>query len=91
MYHGDFDWPGIGIGNVVMRQFGALSWRYGTQDYRAGTAMAATDWRPLGSIQIDAQWDDELSAVMSASDRAIDEEALAQTLLQDLSGDNACQ
>ena len=47
-YHGDFDWPGIGIGNFVMQQFGALAWRFRTEDYRAATAVAAADWRPLG-------------------------------------------
>jgi uncharacterized protein (TIGR02679 family) len=92
LYHGDFDWPGIGIGNVVMRQFGALPWRYQAQDYRAATATAATaDWRQLGPASIVAQWDGGLSDEMSACGRAIDEEAVAQMLLQDLNLENACQ
>ena len=91
LYHGDFDWPGIGIGNVVMRQFGALPWRYQAQDYRAAVAVATMgpDWRPLGAAAIGAQWDANLSAEMSACQRAIDEEAVAHTLLQDL--DTPCQ
>jgi uncharacterized protein (TIGR02679 family) len=28
-YHGDFDWPGINIGNFVMQAFGAMPWRFG--------------------------------------------------------------
>jgi len=34
-YHGDFDWPGIRIGNVVVRDFGARPWRFGAADYAA--------------------------------------------------------
>ena len=29
-YHGDFDWPGLVIGNFVMREFGAEPWRFGS-------------------------------------------------------------
>ena len=42
-YHGDVDWSGIGIGNLVMQQFGALAWRFRTEDDRAATAVAAAD------------------------------------------------
>src|SRR6185437_13274024 len=28
-YHGDFDWPGITIGNYVIRECGATPWRFG--------------------------------------------------------------
>ena len=83
-YHGDFDWPGIGIGNVLMRQFGALPWRFRAPDYRAATEVAATDWRPLGLAATEAEWDSELHIEMSGHNRAVDEEALALTLLQDL-------
>ena len=89
-YHGDFDWPGIGIANVVMRQFGAQPWRFGAHDYRAATAMAAAgfDRRLLGPAAVDAQWDPALTFDMRRCDRAIDEEAVAQTLLADLARDS---
>ena len=32
-YHGDFDWPGLRIGNHVMREYGARPWRFGAADY----------------------------------------------------------
>ena len=84
-YHGDFDWPGIGIGNLVMQQFGALAWRFRVADYRAATAVTAADWRPLGPKAAEAQWDHELGVEMRRCNRAIDEEAVAHALLQDLS------
>ena len=34
-YHRDFDWPGVRIGNHVMREHGAQSWRFGAADYEA--------------------------------------------------------
>lgn len=34
-YHGDFDWPGVAIGNFVMRSFGAQPWRFDAGDYAA--------------------------------------------------------
>lgn len=85
-YHGDFDWPGVRIGNWVMRQFNAQPWRYRAQDYRAAAAAAAADsrWRALGADRCDAGWDVELAAAMQAGGRAIDEEAVADVLLTDL-------
>ena len=37
-YHGDFDWPGLRIANLVMRSFGARPWRFGAEDYRPSSA-----------------------------------------------------
>lgn len=43
-YHGDFDWPGLQIGNRVVRRYGADSWRFDHDDY---LAAASADGRPL--------------------------------------------
>ena len=83
-YHGDFDWPGITIGNLVMRQFGATPWRYSADDYTA-SAAGTTDARPLGEAFVPAQWDAMLSEAMRTAGWAIDEEAVAGELLRDLS------
>jgi uncharacterized protein (TIGR02679 family) len=40
-YHGDFDWPGVRIGNHVMREHGAQSWRFGAADYKAAVEGAS--------------------------------------------------
>jgi uncharacterized protein (TIGR02679 family) len=80
-YHGDFDWPGIAIGNMVMRQFGASPWRFSTGDYQAA---AIPGGRPLGATMVAAEWDASLAAAMHACGWAIDEEAVAEALLRDL-------
>jgi len=77
-YHGDFDWPGITIGNFVMRRFGARAWRFGTADYQGRNGM------PLGPGAVTASWDQELAAVMSSAGYRLHEEAVAELLLEDL-------
>jgi len=84
-YHGDFDWPGIAIANVVMQQFGALPWRFGAQDYRAAAGAAAESSRRLAPHGRDACWDGELKGVMLALKTPVDEEAVVDLLLADLS------
>ena len=82
-YHGDFDWPGLQIGNFVMREFGALPWRYGSEDYDSAPAMG----RALeGDRTVVASWERELSGVMAKRGLAIHEEAVDTGLLADLEG-----
>ena len=81
-YHGDFDWPGIAIGNLVMRVFGASPWRFSALDYSAAVVAGG---RPLGAAVFAAEWDASLANAMQARGCAIDEESVAAPLLQDLS------
>nr|WP_315402339.1 TIGR02679 family protein [uncultured Duganella sp.] len=81
-YHGDFDWPGIVIGNIVMREFGAAPWRFSALDYSAAVVAAG---RPLGTAAVAAEWDASLASTMQAKGYAIDEESVAEPLLRDLS------
>jgi uncharacterized protein (TIGR02679 family) len=78
-YHGDFDWPGISIGNLMMTRFAAVAWRFGAEHYRP---------RPGGSALIGpavtAGWDSRLGTAMQAAGLAIHEEAVAEVLLDDL-------
>jgi uncharacterized protein (TIGR02679 family) len=84
-YHGDFDWPGLNIGNCVMRGFGAQPWRYRTQDYLAAVpAIDADNRNPLSGASIHADWDAGLGAAMLACGCAIDEERVVDVLLPDL-------
>ncbi|MDP3844492.1 MAG: TIGR02679 family protein [Oxalobacteraceae bacterium] len=83
-YHGDFDWPGVRIGNWVMRRCNAQPWRYRAHDYLAAVTAADEYRRPLGADRCDAGWDAELAAAMQAGGRAIDEEVVADALLADL-------
>jgi uncharacterized protein (TIGR02679 family) len=83
-YHGDFDWPGLRIGNWVMRACGARPWRYGAEEYLAAANAIHTHGRALEAATIEADWDKTLAQTMRACGWAIDEEAVATTLLQDL-------
>lgn len=77
-YHGDFDWPGLVIGNFVMRRFGARPWRFGATDYRGRSG------KPLAAGRVEASWDAHLADAMSAQGYELHEEAVVETMLVDL-------
>lgn len=83
-YHGDFDWPGLRIGNLVMREFGATSWRFDAAHYVAAVSTARGPTQCLEGTAIEASWDESLAAAMREQGVAIAEEAVATTLLPDL-------
>jgi len=83
-YHGDFDWPGLRIGNQMIREHGARPWRFSTADYRAAVVGAPRPGRPLDDAAVSALWDDTLAGAMLTERLAIDEEGLADVLLYDL-------
>ncbi|OWK21018.1 hypothetical protein AJ88_22135 [Mesorhizobium amorphae CCBAU 01583] len=55
-YHGDFDWPGLHIGNHLMREHGAEPWRFGAGDYIAAVRTAPSVAHPLGGKAVEASW-----------------------------------
>ncbi|WP_246795242.1 TIGR02679 family protein [Burkholderia perseverans] len=82
-YHGDFDWPGIGIANFVIRTWNTAPWRMSTQDYEA--AASSTRVRhELGAMPVNADWDIHLATAMQNHGTAIAEEAVATILIEDL-------
>lgn len=83
-YHGDYDWPGIGIGNFVVRTWKASPWRFGATEYRAAVGLAPLRPRDLDAASVEAIWDAELVAAMNESGLAIAEEAVVACLLDDL-------
>jgi len=83
-YHGDFDWPGLRIGNHVMREHGAQPWRFGAADYAAAIRATQNPGQPLKGNAVQAIWDEALATVMQEHRISIAEEALAASLLQDL-------
>jgi uncharacterized protein (TIGR02679 family) len=83
-YHGDFDWPGIRIGNHVMREHGAQSWRFGVVDYEAAVDRTSALGQALTGKAARALWDEGLMAAMQRHRLSIAEEALAASLLEDL-------
>lgn len=85
-YHGDFDWPGVQIGNHLIRAHGARPWRFAAADYRQAALAAPRSGRRLDTAAVQASWDAGLAAVMLAAGLAIEEEAVASSLLDDLCG-----
>lgn len=82
-YHGDFDWGGIRIANLVMRRYGALPWRYRTEDLVAVDLPGA----PLAGARVEASWDSGLSPALEARGRRLEEEQVMDSLLADLPRD----
>ena len=78
MYHGDFDWPGLGIANFVIRRFGAQPWRMGADNYRDLRGK-----RLSGPVVV-ASWDPELTQRMASAGHVLEEEAVVDELLDDL-------
>ena len=85
-YHGDFDWPGIRIANVMVRRFGAEPWRMAVGDYRDGVARATGEAHPLSGGAVDAEWDAALAGAMGEAGIAVAEEAVVGALIGDLKG-----
>lgn len=83
-YHGDFDWPGLRIGNHVMRGYGATPWRFAASDYDAAVQSIASREPSLPDDPVIALWDESLAATMQHHRVAIAEEALAAVLMPDL-------
>jgi uncharacterized protein (TIGR02679 family) len=84
LYHGDFDWPGLRIANLVIGSFGAQPWRFGAADYTAATGIASG--QALTGSTVAAAWDAALAPAMQRHGLAIAEEAVAAALLPDLEG-----
>lgn len=80
LYHGDFDWGGVRIGNVLVARHAVLPWRFGAVDYQA----AAGRGRPLRGTSSAASWDADLAPAMEAAGRAIHEEQVLGPLIEDL-------
>lgn len=78
-YHGDFDWPGIGIANEVMSLARVVPWRFGSSDY-----LAAPEGPPLGGMRAETPWDPSLADAMEQRGVAVHEEQIASLLVGDL-------
>lgn len=82
-YHGDFDWPGVGIAGRLYR-LGLQPWRMGAADYEdAVEAQTVSDSLPLSGSVRATPWDDRLATAMHRRGVAVHEEALLELLLHD--------
>jgi uncharacterized protein (TIGR02679 family) len=82
LHHGDFDWGGIRIGNVLHARVPVAPWRFDAGAYER--AVAAHPGPRLRGTPISAAWDPGLSAAMQRAGRAVEEEAVVDALLDDL-------
>jgi uncharacterized protein (TIGR02679 family) len=82
VYHGDFDWAGIRIGNFVMRELQASAWRFSAQDY--DVACAGNAGTLPEDERVDALWDVRLREEMCTKRKSIHEEAVWEILIGDL-------
>ncbi|GAB3297691.1 TIGR02679 family protein [Parasphingorhabdus pacifica] len=86
-FHGDFDWPGVSMAGSLWSHHGATPWRMGAADYRESLDRAAADRTDLPSLigeRLDTPWDPTLAELMANTGRAIEEEMVLPTLLDDL-------
>lgn len=84
-YHGDFDWAGLRIANHLLRHAGAAPWRMGAADYEAAARAARSARHALTGGETEALWDTQLAPAMRRHGLAIAEEAVAESLFDDLS------
>lgn len=83
-YHGDFDWRGLGIAQVLARKVPASrSWRFGASDYVAAV-QRALGTVPLSGRTTTSPWDVDLAPSMADAGVAVYEEQVLDQLLDDL-------
>lgn len=82
-YHGDFDWSGLRIARYLSGQVAWVPWRYCAADYRAA-AQNGMPSRPLTGQSAESPWDPGLAIAMKERGLAVEEEAVATLLAQDI-------
>ena len=81
-FHGDFDWGGLRIGNVLCDRLPVTPWRYDTAAY---TSLAAAGvGRALHGTPVEAAWDAALSGAMQGAGLRVEEELVLDDLVADL-------
>ena len=83
-HHGDFDWGGLTIGNLLHRRLPVEPWRFDREAYLQAVA-AHPRAAPLIGSPTSASWDPGLEQAMREAGRRIEEELVAAELLERLS------
>jgi len=82
-YHGDFDWPGVGIAGAIIARHGARPWRFGAADYETAVKKGADQVDLVGTPQ-PTPWAPSLATAMTTLGRVVYEETVADQLIADL-------
>ncbi len=85
VHHGDFDWGGVRIGNVLRSRLAVAPWRFDAEQYTQA-AVSAPSSQTLSGAPVEASWDPDLGAAMRRVGRRIEEELVVEGLLGDLAG-----
>jgi uncharacterized protein (TIGR02679 family) len=83
LHHGDFDWWGIRIANVLHRRLSMIPWQFDHLSYRRA-AESHPQACSLDGLPVAAVWDPKLAGAMEHDQRRIEEELVAEELLQGL-------
>jgi uncharacterized protein (TIGR02679 family) len=82
-HHGDFDWGGVRIANVLHARLPVVPWRFDTEAYLCA-ADTVTSPQPLVGAPAPASWDPHLGETMRRVGQRIEEELVFEELLADL-------
>lgn len=82
-HHGDFDWGGLTIGNLLHRRLPVEAWQFNREAYLRAVAVHPLAAPLTGSPTV-ASWDPGLAEAMFVAGRRIEEELLARDLLETL-------
>jgi uncharacterized protein (TIGR02679 family) len=81
-YHGDFDWGGLRIANVLFDRLPIHPWHFDTPSYR--TAARRHPGHDLTGTPTEALWDPDLATAMTELRVKVEEEHLLDDLVDDL-------
>ncbi len=82
-HHGDFDWGGLTIGNLLHRRLPVEPWQFDRDAYLRAVATHPHA-APLTGSPTSASWDSGLAEAMCDAGRRIEEELVAGDLLETL-------
>lgn len=80
-HHGDFDWAGLTIGNLLHRRLPIEPWQFDRDAYLRAVAVHPHA-APLTGSPTSASWDPGLADAMRKVGRRIEEELVARDLLE---------
>lgn len=85
VFHGDFDWGGVKIFNLLLRKFGdnIRPWRFEHADYTEAADRLGVVSKLEGS-PVEAHWDGLLQKAMVDRGRVVFEEQVLEDLMDDL-------
>jgi len=79
-HHGDFDWGGLRIGNLLHRRLPIEPWKFDRDAYVRAVAVRLHA-PPLSGLPVESSWDARLAEAMREAGRQIEQKLVASDLL----------